>query len=74
MKQKDEATNTRDNLKGEMAKQGIKPEEMYTAMGIGRSTYYNRMKEPRDLTMGDLMEAARLMGVTVRQLVGEGLR
>ena len=73
MKQ-DVATNARDNIKAEMARRGIKREEMIEAMEIGRTTYYNRMKDPSELTIGNLMEAARLMGVSVQKLIGEGLR
>ena len=60
-----------NNIKAEMKRRGIKSPEMMNAMDLKSGTYYNRMKHPEDLTIGNLIDAARLMQVPVFVLMHE---
>jgi uncharacterized protein (DUF2384 family) len=59
------------NLRGLMAMQGVSASEMQTYMGIGETTYYKRMKHPRDFTMDNAERAAKRLGVTVADMTGK---
>jgi len=59
----------KSNLKAEMARREITPEEMWLNMDIGRTAWYSRMKEPGMFTIEQLDKGARLMHMKLEQLV-----
>lgn len=59
------------NLEGEMKRRGISTNEMQDAMGMKRSTWGRRKNEPRDWTVGELMDASRLMHMPIEKFFEE---
>ena len=59
----------RNNIRAEMARRGITPGEMANKMRISISTYYRRMRNPDELTLGDIQSAADLLKVPIKTLL-----
>ena len=60
-----------DNLQWHMHKRNISPQEMAIRMGISMATYYRRIKDPRSLTLGNIKDAAQMMGIKTETLVND---
>ena len=57
------------NLRGLMAMQGIKAEEMYAYMNISATTFYKRLNRPYEFTLGDMDSAAKKLGVSASAML-----
>lgn len=59
----------KDRILGLMRVRGITPEEMANHMGIAVSTFYKRLKAPEELTYGNLIDMADLIGLPIGELI-----
>ena len=59
------------NLEGEMKRRGITTAEMFNAMGMQRATWNRRKSDPRNWTVGELMDASKLMRLPIEKFFEE---
>ena len=57
------------NLKAEMARRQITSEEMANAMGISLGCYYDRRSDPGALKLREMLKAAKLLKVDLKDLL-----
>ena len=58
---------------GFMKMRCISLDEMALHMDISRSTLYRRLNDPDTLTLGELKQAAKLLKVSVTEILGKEL-
>lgn len=61
----------KNRILGLMKIRGITPEEMANHMGIAVSTFYKRLNNPNELTYGNLIDMADLIGLPIGELIRE---
>lgn len=59
------------SIENKANERGIHYDELANAMRMSKSTYYNRKNEPEDLTLGELVRASRLFGISLKDLFKE---
>ena len=59
------------NICGEMARQSVSRQEMMDAMRISKLTFYRRQEDPNSLTVAEINQAARLLGVHITDFMKE---
>ena len=57
------------NLEAEMRRRRISQYEMAEVMGISVASYYNRRSAPGTLRLGELMKAAKLLKMDLKDLM-----
>ncbi len=61
--------NARQNIKGISAAKNIDPAKMAVRLGISRTTWYNRLKHPENITLLELSIIAKELGTTPEVLI-----
>lgn len=56
---------------GFMKMRCISTDEMANYLDLSRSTFYRRVKDPDTLTLGELKRAAKLLKVSVAEILGK---
>lgn len=57
------------NIRAEIARQGMRQEDLAAKLGISRSTLNQRLQGRSQFTVGDLGEVAQILGVTPAALL-----
>lgn len=57
-------------VKQHQAKYKLTPGEFATLCCLTQSTYYNRMRSPRDFTLDELLRLCKLLNISLDELIG----
>lgn len=57
------------NLRGEMARRGINGDEMSERMCISKGTFYKRLNNPEEFTVGELRMASKFLKMSLEDLI-----
>jgi DNA-binding Xre family transcriptional regulator len=62
----------KDNIDHALIDRHISKEDLWTSIGMSRSTFYDRLKQPDTIQIGELAHIARILNKTVLELL-EGI-